>query len=150
MLAVIALVIVNTLRYEYTWDIVKFGTVAFIALAIAAGMALSELAVWADNRSRKLVYALIVIALVGRGAAYPFVALSAYDPEVRQGLSIQMIRPYLSTAYPVDNDDAEAVSFLRAHMAPFTGSPYGREVRTLRGLGRTSYPGFETPCGQRR
>ena len=118
MLAAIALVIVNTLRYEYTWDIVKFGTVAFIALAIGAGMALSELAVWADNRSRKLVYALIVIALVGRGAAYPFVALSAYDPEVRQGLSIQMIRPYLSTAYPVDNDDAEAVSFLRAHMAP--------------------------------
>jgi hypothetical protein len=118
MLAVVALVIVNTLRYEYTWDIVKFGTVGFIALGIGAGQALSELAVWADNRSRKLVYALIVIALVGRGIAYPFVALSAYDADARQALSIQMIRPYLSTAYPVDHDDARAVSFLRAHMAP--------------------------------
>jgi hypothetical protein len=118
MLAAGALVIVNTLRYEYTWDIVKFGTVGFIALAIGAGIALSDLATWADNRRRKLVYALIVIALVGRGVAYPFTALSAYDPDVRQALSIQMIRPYLSTAYPVTNDDAQAVSFLRAHMAP--------------------------------
>ena len=118
MLAVVALGIVNTLRYEYTWDIVKFGTVGFIALAIGAGLALSDLAIWADNRSRKLVYALIVIALVGRGVAYPFVALAAYDPDMRQALSIQMIRPYLSMAYPVDDDDAQAVSFLRAHMAP--------------------------------
>jgi hypothetical protein len=118
ILALVALAIVNTLRYEYTWDIVKFGTVGFIALGMGAGQALSELAVWADNRSRKLICALIVIALVGRGVAYPFVALSAYDPDARQALSIQMIRPYLSTAYPVDNDDARAVSFLRAHMAP--------------------------------
>ena len=29
-----------------------------------------------------------------------------------------MIRPYFSTAYPVDPDDARAVSFLRSHMGP--------------------------------
>jgi hypothetical protein len=118
ILAVVELVIENTLRYEFSWDIVKFGTVGVVALARGTGIALSDLAVWADNRSRKLVYGLVVMALVGQGIAYPFVALSAYDPEARQALSIQMIRPYLSTAYPVDQDDALAVSFLRAHMAP--------------------------------
>jgi hypothetical protein len=29
-----------------------------------------------------------------------------------------MIRPYFSRAYPVDDDDAKAVSFLRTHMDP--------------------------------
>ena len=29
-----------------------------------------------------------------------------------------MIRPYFSTAYPVNSDDARAVSFLRTHMGP--------------------------------
>ena len=36
ILVALALVIVNVLRYQHTWDIVKFGTVGFIALAIGA------------------------------------------------------------------------------------------------------------------
>jgi hypothetical protein len=116
-LAVVALIVVNTRRYEYTWDIVKFGTVGFIAFGIGAGIGLADLAIWAHDRSRKLVFAVIVIALVGRGVTYPFLWLAAYDPDTRQPLSVQMIKPYLSTAYPVDDDDAQAVSFLRTHMA---------------------------------
>ena len=118
ILAGLTLFVVNSLRYKYTWDIVKFGTVSFIALAIGAGVALSGLANWADSRRRRLVLGLIVIALVGQGVAYPFVILGAYDPELRPRFSLQMIRPYFSLAYPVDRDDAQAVSFLRTHMGP--------------------------------
>ena len=118
VLAVLGLAIANLLRYKYTWDIVKFGTVSFIALAIGAGVALSYLARWADTFSRRLVLGLIVIALVGQGVPYPFVVLLAYDPEVRPPFSDQMIRPYFSLGYPVDRDDARAVSFLRTHMGP--------------------------------
>jgi hypothetical protein len=31
---------------------------------------------------------------------------------------MQMMRPYFSLMYPVDRDDARAVNFLRAHIAP--------------------------------
>jgi hypothetical protein len=115
-LAATGLVIANTLRYEYTWDIVKFGTVGAIALSIGAGIALSGLAVWADTRPRMLVCGLVVIALMAEGIAYPLDALLAYDPRVRSRLSIQMIRPYFSTSYPVDQDNARAISFLRTHI----------------------------------
>jgi hypothetical protein len=115
-LAATGLVIANTFRYEYTWDIVKFGTVGAIALSIGAGIALSGLAVWADTRPRRLVCGLVVIALMAEGIASPLDALLAYDPRVRPRLSIQMIRPYFSTSYPVDQDNARAISFLRTHI----------------------------------
>jgi hypothetical protein len=116
MLVALPLVIVNMLRYQYTWDIVKFGTVGFIALAIGAGVALSDLWGWADNRSRTTVCALLIVSLLWQGFLYPFGQLTAYDPESRPRFSVQMIRPYFSTMYPVDPDNSSAVSFLRAHM----------------------------------
>jgi hypothetical protein len=116
MLVALPLVIVNMLRYQYTWDIVKFGTVGFIALAIGAGVALSDLWGWADNRSRKTVCTLLIVSLLWQGFLYPFGQLTAYDPESRPRFSVQIIRPYFSTMYPVDPDNSSAVSFLRAHM----------------------------------
>lgn len=118
LLVVPTLVIVNTLRYEYTWDIVKFGTVSFVALAIGAGIALSDLVVWANTRGRKMACGVIVTVLAGQGVLFPFVMLLLYNPDVRPELSMQMIRPYFSHAYPIDRDDGEAVSFLRTHMRP--------------------------------
>jgi hypothetical protein len=119
ILAAVGLVTVNVLRYEYTWDIVKFGAVGFIALAIGAGVSLASLTQWADRWNRKLVCGLIVVAVAGQGVLYPLFATLRYDPEGRAPLSIQMIRPYFSRAYPLnEDDDGRAVSFLRTHMKP--------------------------------
>ncbi len=118
LLAALALVIVNALRYKYTWDIVKFGTVGFIALAIGAGLAVSDLVVWAKTFVKRTICVVAVAALAGQGLIYPFLLLSTYDPDGRPPFSIQMIRPYFSGLYPVDRDDARAVSFLRTHMGP--------------------------------
>ena len=115
ILVALALVIVNVLRYEYTWDIVKFGTVGFIALAIGAGVALSDLWGWAGNWGRRTACVLIT-ALLWQGFLYPLSQLSAFNPESRPPFSPQMIRPYFSIMYPVDPDNARAVSFLRIHM----------------------------------
>jgi hypothetical protein len=115
ILVALALGIVNVLRYQYTWDIVKFGTVGFIALAIGAGVALSDLWGWGGNWGRR-TGCLLITALLWQGFLYPFDQLSAYSPESRPPFSVQMIRPYLSFSYPVDPDNARAVSFLRTHM----------------------------------
>jgi hypothetical protein len=116
VLASLGLVIMNSLRYQYTWDIVKFGIVSVIVLAIGAGIALSDLANWANTRSRKVFYRLMVIALFGEGVIYPFSALYFYNPHIKP--HIAQIKPYLSAAYPVDRDNARAVSFLRTHLGP--------------------------------
>jgi hypothetical protein len=77
-------------------DIVKFGTVSFIALAIAAGVALSDLWGRADNRGQKTGCASLIAALLWQRLLYPFGQLSAYDLESRPRFSVQMIRPYFS------------------------------------------------------
>jgi hypothetical protein len=119
ILAGLTLIIANLLRYRYSWDIVKFATVSFLTLAIGAGVALSDLASWADRSGRRLIYGSLIIALAGQGVLYPFILLfGSYNPEGRLPFSMQMIRPYFSRAYPVNRDDAEAVSFLRSHMGP--------------------------------
>src|ERR1051325_1383704 len=117
MLITLPLIIMIVFRYEYTWDIVKFGTVSFIALAIGAGVALSGLWGWADNWGRRTGCALLISSFLWQGFLYPFVQLSAYDPVSRPPFSVQMIRPYFSTRYPVNPDDANAISFLRTHMS---------------------------------
>jgi hypothetical protein len=114
----IGLIISNLMVYEYSWDIVKFGTVSFISLAIGAGISLYHLYKWAKNFPRRVIFVALVIALAGEGATYPIIMLSAYDPAARTPFSAQMIRPYLSRGYPGDPDDARAVSFLRTHMGP--------------------------------
>jgi hypothetical protein len=119
ILAAVGLLTVNSLRYEYTWDIVKFGAVGFVALAIGAGVALADLARWADTCGRIAVCGVIVVALAGQGVLYPLFAGLLYESGARPPLSIQMIRPYFSIGYPVDQDDGLAVSFLRAHMKPW-------------------------------
>jgi hypothetical protein len=118
ILAALPIVIVNSLRYRYSWDIVKFATVSSIALGVGAGIVLSEFLRWANTRLREIIWGLLVIVLLGQGVIYPFIFLLAYDPGKRTPFSVQMIRPYFSRAYPVDDNDARAVSFLRTHAAP--------------------------------
>jgi len=119
ILAVLTFIIVNVMRYRYNWNIVKFGSVTFIVLAICAGIVLAHLAASPRTMRRRIVFGLSALAIVGQGAPYPVFILWAYDPgSLRSPFSIQMIRPYFSTAYPVNSDDARAVSFLRTHMGP--------------------------------
>jgi hypothetical protein len=118
ILAGLSLIISNSLVYEYSWDIVKFGTVSFIVLAIGAGIFLYHLVRWANNFARRGIVVALLVALAGEGVTYPIIMLSGYDPAARTPFSAQMITPYLSRKYPVDPDDARAVSFLRTHMGP--------------------------------
>lgn len=119
VLTVLTFVIANTLRYKYSWDIVKFSGVTFIAFAIGSGIVLSEMAASPRTVGRRLVFGLSALAVVGQGAPFPVLVLAGYDPAGHNfPISIQMIRPYFSTAYPVNSDDARAVSFLRTHMGP--------------------------------
>jgi hypothetical protein len=116
ILTTLPIVIVNSLQYRYSWDIVKFATVSSIALGVGAGIAMSELRRWADTLRRKLIWGVLIAALLWQGVLFPFITLSTFDPIGRAPFSRQMIRPYFSRAYPVDDDDAQAVSFLRTHM----------------------------------
>ena len=117
ILAALSLGIVNILSYRYSWDIVKFGTISFITMAIGAGVALADLTRWAAIWRRKLICAAVVILLTWAGVLYPFFMFFAlYSREPRQPFSMQMLRPYFSHIYPVDDDDALAVNFLRKHM----------------------------------
>jgi hypothetical protein len=133
-LAALTLVIANLLRYKYSWDIVKFSGVSFIVLAIGSGIVLSNMAAYPRTMGRRVIFGLSALAVVGQGAPFPILVLSGYDPGGHSfPQSIQMIRPYFSTAYPVNSDDARAVSFLRTHMgpseilyvAPDMAEPYG-------------------------
>jgi hypothetical protein len=116
ILATLPIVVVNSLHYRYSWDIVKFAMISSIALGVGTGIALSELRRWADTLRRKMIWGVLVVALLWQGVLFPFISLSTYDPIGRAAFSRQMIRPYFSRAYPVDDDDAQAVSFLRTHM----------------------------------
>jgi hypothetical protein len=116
LLAMFYLVTVNLLRYRYPSDILKFSVVSSVVLAIAGGVVLSDFRAWTHLLAGKLLYLVIIGALVSQGVRFPFIVLFAYNPEGRDSFSNQMIRPYFSDAYPVDGDDARAVSFLRTHM----------------------------------
>jgi hypothetical protein len=118
ILAVLTLVTVNLLRYRYPSDILKFSAAGLIALAIGGGVALSEFGGWAHTFVGRLIYVMLVAALVSQGVQFPFTVLSTYNSEGRPPFSNQMIRPYFSDAYPVARDDARAVSFLRTQMGP--------------------------------
>jgi hypothetical protein len=119
ILTLLSLITVNALRYQHSWDIVKFGTVGFITLAIGSGIALSDLVGWVGRRGWRTIYALIILGVAGQGVPYPFLLLYAnYYEKGREPFSMQMIRPYFSRSYPVDTDDARAVNFLRIDMGP--------------------------------
>jgi len=97
---------------------VKFATVCSISLSISSGITLSHLIDWSNTPRRRAILVALVVALLWQGMYYPFVFLQDYDPGGRPAFSRQMIRPYLSSTYPVDEDNSRAVSFLRTRMGP--------------------------------
>jgi len=118
ILALFPFVVINFLGYRHSWDIVKFATVSSISLSIGSGLTLLRLLDWSNTRRRRTIFSVLVVALLWQGVYYPFIFLQDYDPGGRSAFSKQMIKPYFSSAYPVDQDDARAVSFLRTRMGP--------------------------------
>jgi hypothetical protein len=108
-LAGIGIAITTLFRDKYTWDIVKFGTVSFIALALASGVGLAELRRRALTVPRKFGFIALVMVLVGQGMAFPLVATLVLT---------RSIRPYFTLTFSIDPDEAAAVSYLRIHMEP--------------------------------
>jgi hypothetical protein len=115
ILAATGIVVVNLFRYQYTWDIVKFGTVSFIALAMTAGVVLAVLWDQARTRLRIFGFAAIIVPLTAQGLSFPVLAALVYQTDPK----LAMIRPYFSRSFPIDGDEAATVSYLRTRMAPF-------------------------------
>jgi hypothetical protein len=111
-LAAFPFFILHIIEYRYSWDIVKFGTVTGVSLAIGAGIILSQLWGWAHSPARKSAFALVVAILAGQGIIFPILAVLLYKD------THFMIMPYFSRGYPIDQDNANAISFLRTHMGP--------------------------------
>jgi len=99
------LLLMNLLRYEHSWDIVKFGTVAMFGLGIASSAVVARL--WSAS-SRPLartaaIVTLVLIALPGVGFLTCF-AVSA------PGIPSQI---FFSQPPPVGANDQAAIAWLR-------------------------------------
>jgi hypothetical protein len=103
-----SLLVLNTVRYSHSWDIVKFGTVTALSLAALAGLALSRL--WSARPrwlTRPAAVALLAVVLLP-GIDYP--VLFAMDAK---GLD-----SFPKTAWVMTPADSQVVAFLRTRVAP--------------------------------
>jgi hypothetical protein len=110
-LAAFPFFILHVIQYRFTWDIVKFATVTSVSLAIGAGITLSKFWDWAQSRFRKFAFYLVVALFAAQGIIAPVLMILLYH-----GTNFGMIRPYFSRRYPIDQDNADAISYLRNHM----------------------------------
>jgi hypothetical protein len=107
LLAAGSLLVVNALRYRFSWDIVKFATVAALALSLGAGAALRRLVAM---RPRPLWRAAAVVAFVGlvaAGVLFPLVV----------GFSGQDV-PFPKSPVALSAADQLAIDWLRRRVHP--------------------------------
>lgn len=76
LLAAGGLLVINTLRYRYSWDIMKFATVAAIGLAVLAAAALRRL-VGGASESGRIAGGMLALAATAAGLVYPALFLVA-------------------------------------------------------------------------
>lgn len=109
-LAAVAFLILNVLRYKYSWDIAKFATVGAISLAISSGVLLSD--IWQNARThlQKFMFFILISVSLAQGLVWPIaiVIFPVYRPV--------LIYPYFSLSFPIGLDEADAVQFLRRRM----------------------------------
>jgi hypothetical protein len=111
--AVIALITFNLFRYPVTNDINKFASLAAIPLSVGVAAILHRW--W--NQSRQMLHkaGLILLGSVVLLQGWMFVA----SHWIGRGLEIrQPIHPFYSRSYPIDPDDAAAISWLRGRVRP--------------------------------
>lgn len=99
------LVLMNLLRYEHSWDIVKFGTAAMFALSIASSTVIARL--WSAP-SRPLARTAAVVALVL--VAFPGVGFLTCFAASAPGIPPQI---FFSQPPPVVGNDRAAIAWLR-------------------------------------
>lgn len=108
LLALGGLVVINSVRYRFTWDIVKFATVATIGLAIPSAVVLARL------MARR---GLVLRATGWLGLA----AVIASGVGIELALVLQLPgvpRMYRHKPRAMAKDDRRAATWLRAHMRP--------------------------------
>ena len=104
-LAIGGLVSMNLLRYEHSWDIVKFGTVAMFALGIASSTVIAHL--W-STPSRPLARTAAVAALVL--VTFPGVGFLTCFAVSVPGIPAQI---FFTQPPPVGANDRAAIAWLR-------------------------------------
>ena len=101
------ILIMNLVRYSYSWDIVKFGTAALLALAIASGVAIGRL--WgASSRAGRRPLALMLLFFVA-SPGVGFLACFAASPP-------GFPRLFFRQPPPVGADHMQAIAWLRRHV----------------------------------
>jgi hypothetical protein len=106
--AIGGLILMNLLRYEHSWDIVKFGTAAMFALGIASSTVIARL--WSAP-SRPLARSVAVVALVL--VAFPGVGFLTCFAVSLPGIPPQI---FFSQPPPVVGNDRAAIAWLRRHV----------------------------------
>ncbi|WP_187431736.1 hypothetical protein ROLI_045850 (plasmid) [Roseobacter fucihabitans] len=101
--------ILNVLKYEQSWDIVKFGTVAQIAFALAAVVALQLLFARLRLKTWGLLLILIAPGLSFSLAFFASLEGNPYAKRVRKG--------YVATAPILTEAEARAIHHIRRNIA---------------------------------
>jgi hypothetical protein len=134
LLVVGGLLVLNSLRYRWSWDIVKFATVASLALSFGASAALQRLFELRPQPLGRAVGALAAAGLLAAGLLFPLVIGS----HVR-GIPFERQVPVaLSVA------DGQAVDWLRQNIRP--GEIVYRRGET--GLGYAQWGGLPQLLGE--
>ena len=102
-----SLVIFESLRYRWTWDIAKFATIAALALSFAASATLRRLFELRPNILGRAAVTLATVGLVAAGLAFPF-ATVFYDNSML----------FAEKPAEISADDQQAVQWLRKNIRP--------------------------------
>lgn len=109
LLAAGGLAVINTLRYRYSWDILKFATVAALGLSVLAAAAISRLLTRGGEAGKAAAGVLLVGATIG-GLLYPFLFLVVPGMTPEKGFRLH--------PQALDADEAQAARWLARHVGP--------------------------------
>jgi hypothetical protein len=129
LLAVGGLVVINTLCYRYSWDIMKFATVAALGMSVLAGAVLTRLIGRRDALGFGLG-GLLAIGATAAGLIYPLVFLVAPGMTPEKGFRLHPMS--------LDDDERRAASWL----APRMGRDEIMYTRVDRSLGYAQSAGL--------
>jgi len=107
LLAAGSLLVLNSFRYRWSWDIVKFATVASLALSFGASASLRRLFELRPRPLGRAAGALAAVGLVAAGLLFPFV-VGFYGHGV----------PFPKSPVALSPADEQAVDWLRRSVRP--------------------------------
>jgi hypothetical protein len=105
-----SLAIINTVRYPYSWDILKFATLASLGLSVAATVAIAHTLDLRPARRAILAGGAALLGSAAGGLVFVFV-MTVDLPGIPEN-------PFSRSPAPVSRDDAAAISWLRRNVEP--------------------------------